>query len=138
MRATDAVRARLVEWLSDRPDDHVLRWLFGAMLAASVGVLALDYAQMLTPAEQKTALTRTSADPAVKPSAEPLPARRGGDERRRGPLRTADKRLAATMTFELEGDGRLVATGTIMPGAADAFAAEIGKRGGYIKTVVLH
>ena len=42
------------------------------------------------------------------------------------------------MTFELVGDGRLIATGTIVPGTADAFAAEVEKRGGYVKTVVLH
>jgi hypothetical protein len=72
-----------------------------------------------------------------KPSAEPLPARRGGDKRS-APLRQADAALAAKMTFELVGDGRLIATGTIMPGAADAFAAEVEKRGGYVKTVVLH
>ena len=42
------------------------------------------------------------------------------------------------MTFDLQADGRLMATGTIMPGTAKAFAAEVDKRGGYVKTVVLH
>ena len=31
-----------------------------------------------------------------------------------------------------------MATGTIMPGTAKAFADEIDKRGAYVKTVVLH
>ncbi len=31
-----------------------------------------------------------------------------------------------------------IATGTIMPGTAKAFADEIDKRGGYVKTVALH
>ena len=42
------------------------------------------------------------------------------------------------MTFELVGGGKLMATGTITPGISEAFAAEIGKRGDYIKTVVLN
>jgi hypothetical protein len=42
------------------------------------------------------------------------------------------------MTFDLRADGRLIATGTITPGTAAAFAGEIDKRGGYVKTVVLH
>jgi hypothetical protein len=49
----------------------------------------------------------------------------------------ADAALRDKMTFELEGDGRLKATGTIIPGTAEDFAAEIAKRGSYIKTVVL-
>ena len=42
------------------------------------------------------------------------------------------------MTFDLQGDGRLLAVGTIVPGTGQAFAAELKKRGGYVKTVVLH
>jgi len=41
------------------------------------------------------------------------------------------------MTFDLTGDGRLMATGTIWPGTAETFAAEVAKRGSYVKTVVL-
>jgi hypothetical protein len=46
--------------------------------------------------------------------------------------------MAKPMTFELVGGGKLMATGTITPGISEAFAAEIGKRGDYIKTVVLN
>ena len=42
------------------------------------------------------------------------------------------------MSFDLQSGGRLVATGTIVPGSAKAFAAEVDKRGDYVKTVVLH
>ncbi|MET0867573.1 MAG: hypothetical protein ABWY35_05685 [Pseudorhodoplanes sp.] len=131
-----SLRERVVEWLSDRPDDHILRWLFGVMVAATVAVTALDYVEMLqTPQRQLS--PGVTGDP-VKPSAEPLPSRRGGDRRGPGMLRTADKRLAAPVTFELAGDGRLMATGTIDPGSAERFSAEIEKRGAYVKTVVLH
>jgi hypothetical protein len=46
--------------------------------------------------------------------------------------------MAKPMTFELVDGGRLMATGTITPGISEAFAAEVGKRGDYVKTVVLN
>jgi hypothetical protein len=46
--------------------------------------------------------------------------------------------MAKPMTFELVGGGRLMATGIITPGVSAAFAAEIGKRGDYVKTEVLN
>ena len=42
------------------------------------------------------------------------------------------------MTFDLLGDGKLMATGMITPGTGETFKAEVEKRGGYIKTVVLN
>src|SRR3954452_6892588 len=42
------------------------------------------------------------------------------------------------MSFDLRADGRLMATGTIRPGTAKVFAAELEKRGNYVKTVLLH
>ena len=65
-----------------------------------------------------------------------LPSIRRDDKR--GVPQRGDERLRAAMAFDLVGDGRLIAVGTIRPGTAKAFAAEIAKRGGYVKTVVLH
>ena len=56
---------------------------------------------------------------------------------RAAPVRQPDAVLRDKMTFELIGDGRLTATGTIMFGTADQFATEIAKRGSYVKNVVL-
>jgi hypothetical protein len=42
------------------------------------------------------------------------------------------------MTFDLVSGGKLMATGTITPGLSENFAAEVGKHGDYIKTVVLN
>ncbi len=141
MSAAQSIRQRVEQWLADHPDDSVLRWIFGAMLASTVAVLALDYLQMNAVAEQQATLTpleRTSL-PAAEPAATPLPqVRRAGSERRRAPLRTSDKQLGAAMTFDLAADGRLIATGTITPGTAETFVAEIAKRGSYVKTIVLH
>ncbi len=135
--ASPSMRDRFVTWAQDRPDDHLLRWLFGIMVVATIAVIALDYTEMLQAPERSVQPSPGLMTETEKPSAEPLPSRRGG-ERRPGILRTSDKALGAPVTFELAGDGRLIATGTIVPGAADTFAAEIEKRGGYVKTVVLH
>jgi hypothetical protein len=138
--AAQTFSSHLKRWANAYPDEIVLRWLFGAVLSATVAVIGLDYYEMLQTAPEQSSFDPTApSNPMIgpKPSAEPLPARRGGD-RRGAPLRQADASLTAKMMFELVGDGRLIATGTIMPGTADAFAAEIGKRGGYVKSVVLH
>jgi hypothetical protein len=136
------IRGRLEAWLNDRPDDSMLQWLFRAMLAVTVAVLVLDYAELNARGEQQAWNA-----PAVAPSAAPdllpdvtktvaAPAR--PDDKRRVPYRRSDPRLLAAMTFDLVGDGRLLAIGTIQPGTAKTFAAEIEKRGGYVKTIVLH
>ena len=132
-------RDRLYAWLNDRPDDHILRWLFSAMVATTVIVVALDYVTLLdASSRQSDAAPSLQSEPSTAtPSPKPLPARRGG-EKRPGSLRVSDKQLAAPMTFELGNEGRLIATGTIDQGAADRFKAEIDKRGSYVKTVVLH
>jgi hypothetical protein len=61
-----------------------------------------------------------------------------GGDKRLAPLPQPDGAMAKPMTFELVGAGKLMATGTITPGISEAFAAEVGKRGDYIKTVVLN
>jgi hypothetical protein len=127
--ASGSIRSRLEAWLHDRPDDTVLRWLFATMLSITITVLALDYVELSGKAGAKAAPV-----PGISnvPS-EPLPARRGGD----GAPVKSDAKLKGAMTFDLVGDGRLMAVGTIAPGTADVFAAEVTKRGSYIKTIVL-
>jgi hypothetical protein len=122
-----SLRARIEQWLHDRPDDAVLRWLFGALLSATVAVLTLDYMDIRA-RESDPSLTPqlTPALPTEMPTLPGIPGK------------SADGALRAKMSFDLVGDGRLVATGTIEPGTADAFAAEVTKRGAYVKTVALH
>jgi hypothetical protein len=125
-------RARFNAWLSDRPDDSILRKLFAVMVAGTVTVLALDYLELSGLREQVAANIPDISIDAI-PAALP-----GDGEPMIGPLRRPDGPLAAKMTFELVGEGRLRATGTIYPGSAKTFAEEVEKRGGYIKTIVLH
>ena len=138
-----ALRERAERWLNDRPDDSVLQWLFRVMLTVTVAVLVLDFVDLNGRVAEQAAASPGSA-PAIVPEDAPIktlirtgPSRRDADERR-APLRRPDAKLAAAMTFDLASDGRLLATGTIQPGTAKAFAAEIEKRGSYVKTVVLH
>ncbi len=140
-----SIGQRFQVWLSDNPDEWVLRWIFRSVVAVTIAVLALDLAGMNgflnSPelADVPSEVTRGSPAmdlPTMLPSviAPWLP----GSDKRLMPLPQPDGVLAKPMTFELVGGGRLMATGTITPGISEAFAAEVGKRSDYIKTVVLN
>ena len=136
------LRARAKNWLN-RLDDAVLRWLLRGMIAVTAAVLVLDYAQIQAQGEAQEQMA--SLPPVSVPEAEPDISRTTVTEllpsvrREHKPLlRRGDDRLKSAMSFDLRADGRLVATGTIRPGSAKVFAAEIEKRGNYVKTVVLH
>lgn len=135
---SSGLRQRLARWLGDRPDDAVLRWLYRAVIAATVAVLAGDLLEAVGTTPPEPAVAPRSIDGAPRPAARPLPARQGERDPRRGPLHSRDPQLAAAMRFELLDGGRLMAIGTIGPGTADALAAELAKRGSYVRTVVLH
>lgn len=129
---TPELRASFQAWLQDRPDDSILRKLFAIMIAGTVTVLALDYLELSGLREEVASNLpdfSTEGVPAALPD---------GDRPTIGPLRRPDGALGGKMTFELVGEGRLRATGTIQPGTARIFAEEVEKRGGYIKTIVLH
>src|SRR6266446_3062368 len=136
---------RLATWLSGNPDEAVLRWIFRSVFVVTIAVLAIDLAGMngwganadavATPAEIKQdspALDQPGTMPSIL-----APLLPGGDKRLI-PLPQPDGPMARPMTFELVGGGKLMATGTITPGSSQSFAAEVGKRGDYVKTVVLN
>jgi hypothetical protein len=128
------VRERFVAWLNGHPDDWILSRLFGMLIAAAMLVLAYDYYEMAAGTEEvgiteSEPQTTTPNSPSFLPSILPT-LRPGGDHRM--PFRKPDGRLAEKMTFDLAGDGKLIATGLIVPGSAEAFKAEVDKRGSYI------
>ena len=139
------LRQRFLAWLAGNLDEAVLRWIFCAIVAVTIAVLADELAGKTgwigkgdlgaAPAEIRQDLSKSDS-PGMLPSilAPLLP---GGDKRLM-PLPQPDGALAQAMTFELVGGGRLMATGTITPGSSQAFAAEIERRGDYVKTVVLN
>ena len=141
MPQTVTMSQRVHAWLTDRPDEQVLRWVFRSIVAVTVAALAVDLA---------TGNGWISApDPTVGPAEKvspgldlPVPSILApllpGGDKRLTPLPQPDGAMAKPMTFELVGGGKLMTTGTITPGLSEAFAAEVAKRGDYIKTVVLN
>jgi hypothetical protein len=142
---SSTIRQRFHTWLSDHADEAILRWIFRSVVTVTIAVLAVDLASMqgwiaipdsaATPAEIKLgspALNLPSMLPSIL-----APLLPGGDKRL-VPLPQPDGAMAAPMTFELVSGSKLMATGTITPGISEAFAAEVGKRGDYVKTVVLN
>jgi hypothetical protein len=140
-----SMQQRFFVWLSDNLDEAILRWIFGSVVTVTIAVLAVDLASMngwganpdlaATPAEIKQdspALDLPSMVPSIL-----APLLPGGDKRLL-PLLQPDGAMARPMTFELVSGGKLMATGTITPGISEGFAAEVGRHGEYIKTVVLN
>ena len=132
-----SLKAALTRWRDGRPDDDVLRWLYRGLIAATIVVLALDYGDIRKLAESNASLAAPSVDePLDRPATEPLPQTKRAPDRRAPPVRESAA-LKNAMTFELAANGRLEAYGTITPGTAQRFADEVGRRGSYVKTVVL-
>lgn len=121
-------------------DAELVRWAFRGLLAGAVAVLAMDLNELWhrEPWAAPQATLPGLAAPAVLPPAVRTDA--DGAEGGRDPrpfLPADDGRLLEPMRFTLERGGVLAATGTIDPGAADRFAAEIGARGEYVRSVSL-
>lgn len=140
MAQAPSLQQRFHAWLADYPDDAILRFIFRSIVGVTIAVLALDLAGMnglLKPDSLVLPGDLPQADPGVSVPAILAPLLPGGD-RRGMPMPRPDGALAKPMSFELVGGGKLMATGTITPGISEAFAAEVNKRGDYIKTVVLN
>ena len=140
MAHAQTMSQRFHAWLADHPDDSILRFIFRSVVLVTVAVLALDLATMngwLQPQDIGLTPAETKASPGLSVPAILAPLLPGSD-RRGAPLPQPDAAMAKPMSFELVGGGRLMASGTITPGISEAFAAEVGKRGDYIKTVVLN
>ncbi len=135
---------RFHAWLADGADEAILRWIFRCTLVVTVTVLALDRMQgwialpdsaAVAPAEVREDSPTLNLPSLVPSILSPLLP--GGDKRLM-PLPQPGGALAQPMTFELVGGGKLLATGSITPGISQSFAAEVGRNGDYIKTVVLN
>jgi hypothetical protein len=138
------MQQRFHAWLSERADEAILRWILRSAVIVTLAVLAVDLATMqgwiAIPGAAATPAEIELGSPALNLPSMPqilAPWLPGGDKRR-VPLRQPDGAMAQPMTFELVSGGKLMATGTITPGISQSFAAEVGKRGDYVKTVVLN
>src|SRR5258706_16477512 len=138
------MRERFSAWLSERADETILRWIFRSVVIVTIAVLAVDLAGtqgwIANPSPAATPAEIEPGSPALNFPSLPsvlAPWLPGGDKRL-VPLPQPDGPMAQPMTFELVSGGKLMATGTITPGISQSFAAEVGKRGDYVKTVVLN
>jgi hypothetical protein len=145
MAQSSTIQQRFHAWLTDHADEAILRWIFRSAVLVTIAVLAVDLASIngwIVYPDPATAPTEIREDsPALNlPSMVPsilAPLLPGGDKRL-VPLPQPDGALAKPMTFDLVGGGKLMATGSITPGISESFAAEVGRHGDYIKTVVLN
>jgi hypothetical protein len=145
MPSSSPLRQRFSAWLSDNPEEAVFRWILRTAVTVTIAVLAADLAGKNGWISNEDL---ASAPAEIRPDSVPLdspgilpsilaPLLPGGDKRLMT-LPRPDGALAQAMTFDLVGGGRLMATGTITPGSSRTFAAEIERRGDYVKTVVLN
>jgi hypothetical protein len=142
MSGSVTMTQRLHAWLSDNPDQDVLRWIFRSVITITIAVLAADLAAGNGWIKAGDASLAPGETPQLSAPDLPVPSILApwlpGGDRRVTPLPRPDGAMAKPMTFELVGGGRLMATGTITPGSSEAFAAEVARRGDYIRTVVLN
>lgn len=132
-------RNLLVRYFSRFDDGEVARWAFRGMLLGAIGVLALDLRDLSRENgwwAPEAAMPVLPADPILPPVVEtngPIPS----DDPRKF-VTTGEEALGRPMTFTLGNGGVLAAVGSIDPGSAARFAAEIEARGEYVKTVSLN
>jgi hypothetical protein len=142
MQLSAAIQHRVHAFLAGNPDETVLRWIFRSVVVVTAVVLTADLAGMNgwigtpDPATEVRTDAPSTDLPSLLPSVS-FPTIPNGDKRLT-PRPQADGIMAKPMTFELVSGGKLMATGTITPGISEAFAAEVAKRGDYIKTIVLN
>jgi hypothetical protein len=138
------MQQRFRVWLVRGADEAVLRWIFRVVVTVTIAVLAFDLAAtqgwivypdaLASPEEIREDWPKLNLPGMPSLLAPLLP---GADERL-VPLPPPDGMTAKPMTFELVGGGKLMATGTIMPGSSESFATEVGRHGEYIRIVVLN
>ena len=129
----------VMRYLARFDDGKAVRWAFRGMLIGTIGVLALDLRDLSRENgwwAPEASLPALPSDPILPPVVEtdtPIPP----DDPRRF-VTTGEDILARPMTFTLGSGGVLAAEGSIDPGSAARFAAEIEARGEYVKIVSLN
>ena len=125
--STTVGRPGLLARFAAIPDGAIIRTAFFAMLAGTLTVLYVDYRELTEADVSSLAVPLEPVLPAFDPES-PATAP--------GPAVTSDfEALKAPMRVALVSDGVLQVTGTIDPGSADRFAAEVEARGEYVETV---
>lgn len=127
----------IVRYLMRFDDARLLRWAFRGMVAGALGVLVLDFQDLA--ASRGWSLSEIGTPTEFAPV--PPPAVEGGTDGASADPRpfvtTQETELRQPMRFALEPGGVLRARGTIVPGTAAAFDAEMEERGEYVRVVSL-
>lgn len=129
--APEPARRSWLSRLAALEDGTIVRYAFFALLAGTACVLYIDYSEL--GAGDMASIAAPPTTMPVLPAFEP----NGPDSGPRPDVTTDTALLEAPLAIELANDGVLTAIGTIDPGAAERFAAEVEKRGSYVKTVSL-
>ncbi|MBA3447955.1 MAG: hypothetical protein H0T56_10175 [Pseudaminobacter sp.] len=119
-------------------DGEVVKWAFRGLLIGTIGVLAMDLRDLAERngwSAQQAGLAMP-AGPVLPPAVETDAPAPSSDPREF--VTADDAALRRPMVFSLGGGGVLSAQGSIEPGTAARFAAEIAARGEYVKTVSLN
>ena len=128
-RSSGPVYRRFFGWLAGIEDGAILRTAFFVMLAGTLSVLYIDYRELgaaePVPVTVPPLPLPPSLDP-LNPGATPGPS-----------VSSPVEALRAPLSITLEPGRILRLSGTIDPGAADRFSAELDARGEYIDTVAL-
>jgi hypothetical protein len=119
---------RGIEWVAGLEDGAILRVAFFGLLLGTVSVLYVDFRELT--ANEGVALA-TPMQPILPPAID-APAQGPMPE-----ITTSPDLLDDPLQIALGSGGALNLTGTIDPGSAERFAAEIEARGEYVQTVVL-
>lgn len=130
-------RNAVMRYLGRFDDGELARWVFRGLLLGAIGVLGLDLNDLSRAngwwSQDSLAIPNEPVLPPVVRTDTPLPP----DDPRQF-VTTDDATLGQPMAFELQPGGVLAATGSIEPGTAARFAAEIEARGEYVRTVSLN
>lgn len=126
----------IIRYLSRFDDGKLVRAVFHGLLIGAICVLALDLRDMSRDYGILPAVFGSPADSGpLLPPAQPFD---NGTSDPRDNVTVDKAGLDQPMHFALNGDGVLSATGKIIGGSAEAFAAEIKQRGEYVKTVSIN
>jgi len=139
LNAEPAQRRNFRDWVRRIDDANLLRVVFYGLLAGVIVTVFLDYRAMALDPQRDAILPGISTP--VLPPVSPSRTQPGGDDtqkvRQRPDVTTPNELLRDAMRFTLEPGGVLQLQGTIAPGSADAFSAEVSRIGEYVKRIEL-
>lgn len=125
-----SVTRRIVNWAAAFEDGAIIRAAFFGLLSATAVILYLDYTELSGQQPLSLPTELTPILPAFDPSS-PGGGAPGPD------VTTPMEVLRQPLEVSLGSGGALRVTGTIMPGSAASFAAQVEQYAEYIKTVAL-